>query len=145
MCRSAKCGGWDILHSVALAQELLSLLVIMRFWGKSGAVRRRFLELHRIWRHYCTMMTNSSSGFYKKPSRPVFSVLSTSVRYSSRTMSNDCKVHELVREVRDRGLQHLLSTPPVQPCLAKYIDRQEFALNLQSQTGVCSNVEQPRA
>ena len=80
--------------------------------GKSGAVWSRSPELRQIWHHYCTMMTNSASGFYKKPSRPVFSVLSTSVRYSSRTMSNDCKVLKLVREVRDRGLQHLLSTPP---------------------------------
>ena len=113
--------------------------------GKSGTVWRIFPELHQIRRHYYTMMTNSTLGFYKKPSRPVFSVLSTSVRYSAQTMSNDCKVEELVREVRDRGLQHLLSTPPVQPYLAKYIDRQEFALNLQRQTGVCSNVEQQRA
>ena len=110
--------------------------------GKSGAVRRRFPELHRIWRHYCTMMTNSASGFYKKPSRPVFSALSTSVRYSSQTMSNDCEVQELVREIRDRGLQHLLSTPPVQSYLAKYIGRQEFSLKLKSQAGFCSNVEQ---
>ena len=29
---SPKCDGWDILHSAALARELLSLLVIMRFW-----------------------------------------------------------------------------------------------------------------
>ena len=56
-------------------------------------------------------------------------------------MSNDCNVQELVREVRDRGLQHLLSTLPVQPYLAKYIDSEEFALNLQRRTGVCSNVE----
>ena len=110
--------------------------------GKSGAVWRRFPELHHIWHHYYTMMTNSTLGFYKKPSRPVFSVLSTSVRYSAQTMSNDCKVQELVREVRDRGLQHLLSTPPVQPYLAKYIDRKEFALNLQRRAGVCSNIEQ---
>ena len=113
--------------------------------GKFGAVWRRFLELRQIWRHYYTMMTNSASGFYKKPSRPVSSVLSTSVRYSARTMSNDYKVQELVREVRDKGLQHLLSTPPVQPYLAKYIDRQEFALNFQRRTGVCSNVEKQRA
>ena len=113
--------------------------------GKSGAVWRRFPELHQIWHHYCTMMTNSALGFYKKPSRPVFFVLSTSVRYSAQTMSNDCNVQELVREVRDRGLQHLLSNPPVQPYLAKYIDRQEFALNLQRRTGVCSNIEQQRA
>ena len=26
VCRSPKCDGWDILHSAALAQELLSLL-----------------------------------------------------------------------------------------------------------------------
>ena len=32
VCRSPKCDGWDILHLVALAQEFLSLLVIMRFW-----------------------------------------------------------------------------------------------------------------
>ena len=32
VCRSPKCDGWDILHSAALARELLSLLVIMRFW-----------------------------------------------------------------------------------------------------------------
>ena len=116
--------------------------VILR---KSGAVWRRFPELHQIWHHYCTMMTNSASGFYKKPSRPVFSVLSTSVRYSARTMSNDCSVQKLVREVRDRGLQHLMSTPPAQSYLAKYIDRQVFALNLQRQIGVCFNVEQQRA
>src|SRR5882757_6665876 len=91
--------------------------------GKSDAVWRRFPELHQIWCHYCTMMTNPALGFYKKPSRPVFSVLSTSVRYSAQTMSNDYKVQELVRDVRDKGLQHLLSTPPVQPYLAKYIDR----------------------
>ena len=112
--------------------------------GKSSAVWRRFPELHQIWLHFCTMMTNSASGFYKKPSRPVFSILSTSVRYSAQTMSNDCKVQELVREVRDRGLQHILSTAPVQSYLAKYIDKQEFALNLQRQTGVCSNIEQQR-
>ena len=113
--------------------------------GKSGAMWRIFLELHQIWHHYYTMMTNSALGFYKKPSRPVFSILSTSVRYSARTMSNDCKVQELVREVRVRGLQHLLSTPPVHPYLSKYNDRQEFALNLQRRTGVCSNIEQQRA
>ena len=32
VCRSPKCDGGDILHSAALARELLSLLVIMRFW-----------------------------------------------------------------------------------------------------------------
>ena len=31
VCRSPKCDIWDILHSAALARELLSLLVIMRF------------------------------------------------------------------------------------------------------------------
>ena len=113
--------------------------------GKSSTVWRRFPKLHQIWHHYCTMMINSALGFYKKPSRPVFYVLSTSMRYSAQTMSNDCKVQDLVREVRDRGLQHLLSTPPAQSYLAKYIDRQEFALNLQRQTGIFSNVEQQRA
>ena len=113
--------------------------------GESGAVWRIFSALHQIWHHYPTMMTNSTPGFYKKPSRPMFSALSTSVRYSSQTMSNDCNVQELVREVRDRGLQQLLSTSPAHPYLAKYIDRQEFALNLQRQIGFCSNVEQQRA
>ena len=32
VCRSLKCDRWDILHSAALARELLSLLAIMRFW-----------------------------------------------------------------------------------------------------------------
>ena len=36
VCRSPKCDRWDILHSAALARELLSLLVIMRFWENSA-------------------------------------------------------------------------------------------------------------
>ena len=33
---------------------------------------------------------------------------------STRAMSNNCEVQELVREFRERGLQNLLSNPPVQ-------------------------------
>ena len=47
VCRSPKCDGWDILQSVALARELLSLLVIMRFWENPalcGADSRNFVR-----------------------------------------------------------------------------------------------------
>ena len=34
-------------------------------------------------------------------------------------MSNDREVQELLREFRERGLQNLLSNPPMQPCSTK--------------------------
>ena len=34
-------------------------------------------------------------------------------------MLNDREVHELLQEFRERGLQNLLSNPPVQPCSTK--------------------------
>ena len=48
VCRSPKCDGWDILHSAALARELLSLLVIMRFWANPALCREDFWNFIRF-------------------------------------------------------------------------------------------------
>ena len=48
VCRSPKCDGWDILHSAALAQELLSLLVIMRFWENPALCGEDFWNFIRF-------------------------------------------------------------------------------------------------
>ena len=47
VCRSPKCDGWDILQPTALAREMVSLLVIMRFWENPalcGADFRNFIR-----------------------------------------------------------------------------------------------------
>ena len=72
VCRSPKCDGWDILQAAVLAKRAALITGHNEILGKSGAVWSRFPELRQIWHHYCTMMTNSASGFYKEPSRPVF-------------------------------------------------------------------------
>ena len=54
VCRSPKCDGWDILQSEALARELLSLLVIMRFWENPalcGKDFRNFVRLASLLHH----------------------------------------------------------------------------------------------
>ena len=48
VCRSPKCDGWDILHSAALARELLSLLVIMIFWANPALSGEDFWNFIRF-------------------------------------------------------------------------------------------------
>ena len=48
VCRSPKCDGWDILHSEALARELLSLLAIMRFWENPALCGEDFRNVVRF-------------------------------------------------------------------------------------------------
>ena len=51
-------------------------------------------------------------GFYKKPHRPTTPALHISLKFTFKTMPNDCEVQELLRESRERGLQKLMRNPP---------------------------------
>ena len=84
-------------------------------------------------------MTDSITGFYKTLHRPVTPALRISLSCSVGTMSNNCEVQKLVREFKERGLQNLLSSSPVQSYPTKVQrkaevfskpdeGRQEFAL-----------------
>ena len=57
-------------------------------------------------------MVDLVDGLYKKTPRPAEIALRISLSLTIESMSADCELQELLRELEQRGLQNLMSNPP---------------------------------